>query len=673
MTDSDVVVPGPACTVCERALSTEKRRYFALYCSTTCRKEAAERRRTANAASAVIPTLPASAIAVRSTPTTTRASAPDQPVGPATVACPPLEPLLEEGQLRFRASQALAELSPGAGREQRALTGLGVDRLIEVIKAAAATRSSLERLYGALGLPMASLTWGAPSVGQRQVSPPARGDTTAGPTRLAVTPATPSKPGLKPTREQQRILSACRRGKNLVVEAGAGTGKTSTLKMACELLRGRGLYVAFNRVTVDDARASFPKHVDCRTRHSLAFATVGRHYGHRLGPRVPAERSAEILRILEPVRVNGHLLLDAAAQARIATEGISRFCNSADPVLMKRHLPMPPGLTKTEERQLRTHMLPFALKAWEDVLNPGGLLAFGHDHYLKIWALGDPKLPADFVMLDEAQDSPPVIAHVVRNQEAQRIAVGDSCQQLYAWLGAVDALANWPAEDRLVLSQSWRFGEAVAHEANKWLALLESPLKLSGTKLLASQVADEGDGRRPDVVLCRTNATAVARAIVALNEGVRPGLVGGGAQIRALAQAAITLQAGNGSTHPELAAFRNWEHLREYVRNEEAGADLRTFVQLIDTHSPKLVIAAVDAMAVETQAELVLSTAHRAKGREWNHVEIAGDFPLPPTTSDGGLEPPERAESMLAYVAVTRARLFLNRSGLSWVDQCFPY
>ena len=86
-----------------------------------------------------------------------------------------------------------------------------------------------------------------------------------------------------PTGEQQAIIDACQRGGNLVIEAGAGTGKTSTLRLvAATQPRRRGLYVAYNKATATDAKRSFPASVTCATAHSLAFRTVGRRFAHRL-------------------------------------------------------------------------------------------------------------------------------------------------------------------------------------------------------------------------------------------------------------------------------------------------------------------------------------------------------------------------------------------------------
>src|SRR5215216_5677207 len=113
--------------------------------------------------------------------------------------------------------------------------------------------------------------------------------------------------------------------------------------------------------------------------------------------------------------------------------------------------------------------------------DPAGRLRFTHDCYLKLWQLSDPHLPADYVLLDEAQDANPVVAAIVdRQAHAQRILVGDRCQAIYGWRGAIDAMSRFHADHRLCLSQSFRFGPAIASEANKWLQLLDAPLHLRG-------------------------------------------------------------------------------------------------------------------------------------------------------------------------------------------------
>lgn len=54
----------------------------------------------------------------------------------------------------------------------------------------------------------------------------------------------------------------------------------------------------------------------------------------------------------------------------------------------------------------------------------------------------------------------------------------------------------------------------------------------------------------------------------------------------------------------------------------------------------------------ERSASITISTAHKAKGREWDTVRLYGDFPHVDNMSD--------EELRLVYVAVTRARKHLD-------------
>jgi superfamily I DNA/RNA helicase len=68
--------------------------------------------------------------------------------------------------------------------------------------------------------------------------------------------------------------------------------------------------------------------------------------------------------------------------------------------------------------------------------------------------------------------------------------------------------------------------------------------------------------------------------------------------------------------------------------------------------------------------DVVISTAHRAKGLEWDYVVIGDDFPAPKESlKTGELEWPSEEEMRLAYVAVTRARKGLSTGSLAWGDE----
>lgn len=504
----------------------------------------------------------------------------------------------------------------------------------------------------------------------------------------------------QPTPEQAAVIDACRAGTDLVVEAAAGAGKTSTLRMAAAGMTDRRvLYVAYNKAAAVEAQRSFPAHVRCSTIHSLAFGAVGRQYGHRLNTRVTAKTTAERLGIRSQVDLGRSLTITPTQLVRLASQTVDRFCQSSDPRPHARHVPPVPGMASVRDmvdlvaelehahdpaaadartlladadqsrRDLVAAVLPVAERMWADLQHPdGSAVQFTHDAYLKMFVLGEPSLPYDVVMLDEAQDSNPCRAQLVTSQQAQRIAIGDGCQQLYAWSGAVDALKTWPTDTRLYLTQSWRFGAAVAEQANAWLSLLDTDMQVQGNPHLDSQIVRVMPN--PDAVLCRTNAGAIARVIAALETGRRPALVGGAKELLALAEAARDLKAGRRTYHPELWAFPSWMAVQEYAE-EPAGSDLRVFVKLIEQHGPEDLIRALAACSDEQHADVVISTAHKSKGREWPSVLIADDY-TEPVDDKGKPKPVEPADAMLAYVAVTRAKLELDRGGLAYIDKHVP-
>ncbi|MDP9799372.1 superfamily I DNA/RNA helicase [Catenuloplanes nepalensis] len=85
------------------------------------------------------------------------------------------------------------------------------------------------------------------------------------------------------------------------------------------------------------------------------------------------------------------------------------------------------------------------------------------------------------------------------------------------------------------------------------------------------------------------------------------------------------------------------------------------------TSRADLTIEAGAGTGKKQDADVVVSTAHRAKGREWREVQIGADFREPRPDPYGRHRLPAD-ELMLGYVAVTRAQTRLHRSGLEWVD-----
>ena len=512
-------------------------------------------------------------------------------------------------------------------------------------------------------------------------SPASAGATTAEPaaTPLTERPSTASSLGAAlangaarrkhpPTPEQQAILDAVSklgRGDVLVVQAGAGAGKTSTQVMIEEVLPGRGQYTAFNKSLVKESSHKF-RRAACNTTHSLAFRAIGKRYAKRLdSERVRSRDVACMLGIEDftvpmptPDNPDNFRILAAGFLAGQVTQAVKRFCQSADQEIGESHIKYVDGLDMPEDgrrtyannNRLRQYLLPFCQKAWADLSDPDGKLPFSHDVYVKVWQLEKPVISADYIMLDEAQDTAEVMLDILKQQKAALlIIVGDSAQSIYEWRGAVNAMAAFPEAKELTLSQSFRFGQAIADVANQILAEIPGiTLRLRGFDQVPSTV---GPVAKPHCILTRTNAAAIGAVLQAMADGERPHLIGGGSDVVAFVEAALALQAGKPTSHPELACFGSWSEVQEYVKQDE-GEDLKLMVKLIDSFGAETILNALKRMPTEDHATLTVCTAHKSKGREWDTVKLAPDFPTLSKCSE--------ADFKLIYVAATRAKLRLD-------------
>jgi hypothetical protein len=491
----------------------------------------------------------------------------------------------------------------------------------------------------------------------------------------------------EPTAEQKAIVDAYLRRLNLVINAYAGSGKTTILKMLAEASpRLRFLYVAYNKTAQLDARAKFPVNTRAYTSHGLAFQpmiTMAR----RVGKGQKYLRSFELARLMkisQPTRLSDQRVLAPGQLATLVKQTIRRFCYSADPRITGRHVPYDVERFTPEELDVLCQVIPpIANRIWErDITTDCGLIPMEHDYYLKAFALSHPRLPGDVIALDEAQDSNPCVAAMITEQAlygTQVIMVGDTYQAIYEWRGAVDAMASFarePGVTVLSLTQSFRFGEEIAREANKWLTLLGAPHPLRGYAKIQSRVGKIALDF-PDAVLCRTNAEALKRAIAEIGKGRKVAFPKGTGELMALTRGAKDLKLGRPSEHPDLMAFTTWAQLQDYVDTESDGEDLKRFVELVDEHGVDElfeILAQIGSEERGSDADITISTAHSAKGREWRMVEIACDFREPKRDPEKPDQlpriPPELAK--LAYVAVTRGMHVLDNAGLAWVDNYLP-
>lgn len=491
-------------------------------------------------------------------------------------------------------------------------------------------------------------TFGRPAMrpdAQRQASPL--------PLKMSCTHGTITAMGFPPTPEQQTAIDVFESGDDLVVEAGAGAGKTSTLRAMANTEHGRqrGLYLGFNRRIVEEARSSMPAHVVSATPHSLAWHSGGSRFADRLDH--PRQLSADVaaqagIRGMRAEEEGGRATtLEPGQVAGIVGAAARQFLMSGDPSPRAHHVVLPPEVRRTTD--VVSKLMPHVRRVWDDLQDPAGTWPYVHNAYLKQWCLTSPVLRYGYVLFDEAQDAYPAVAALVAAQQAQKVYVGDSAQAIYGFNGAVDAIGSFTGR-RCSLTQSFRFGAAIAESANTILAspALAVALRIVGNPALDSEVSDFVVD--PDAVLVRTNAGAVE--VLLQHPQQRLAVVGGTKDIKAFVWAAGRLRAGRAPEHRDLSCFPTWDAVREYVKEDQAGAELKSMVGLVDRYGVATVVQAAKQTVTEKRAEMVVSTAHRAKGREWDRVQVHSDFP------SGWQDDPD--EARLMYVVRTRARLALG-------------
>lgn len=234
-----------------------------------------------------------------------------------------------------------------------------------------------------------------------------------------------------------------------------------------------------------------------------------------------------------------------------------------------------------------------------------------------------------------------------------------NCQAIYTWRGAVDALADFELEgaNTATLSQSFRFGDPIAEVANNLLGRLRVPLRLRGFGPVISTV---GPIAEPSCILTRTNAGAIEICLSRLDAGYRPFLVGGGKEVTGFCTGALALQRGQRTSYPELACFESWAEVQLYVVTDENGQDLALMVKLVDDYGAQVILDALAGQGREEDADVVVSTAHKSKGRQWSRVQIHEDFF---EVREGDRDLPA-SELRLCYVAATRAQHELDLSAV---------
>lgn len=474
-----------------------------------------------------------------------------------------------------------------------------------------------------------------------------------------------------PTEEQTTLVEMSKKLPRLKINALAGAAKTTSLQLIANEVEEKSLYLAFNKAMAEEAKTKFPSWVEVRTTHSLAFKYFGKEISHKLTrPNGPYKNvcgtGGEIAKHLKlPEFLIEDRTITSAGVGLAVKETVNRFEYSADQELSEKHVSMSVvgrliRLKTFDKGAWVGLVLAGAKELWELRKDPTNNILATHDTYLKLYQLSEPDLSLyRVVYVDEQQDSNACVLDILLRQQTKLVLVGDQFQQIYQFRGSVDALDKVDCEEA-VLSQSFRFGPAVAEIANCILGMAGgTTTQLKGWDI-ESKVCSSGEDSFLDeskhyALLYRTNGALISDAVELLSDGKRIKIEIDMREFIKLLSSVQALHDNNKKRvkHELVQSFDTFAELREEA--EGSGGELAMAANLVQQRRANYVLAKINTYVAPSNPDITLTTAHKSKGREWDQVVLAEDFPSVYDKNGEwvGLEVQERN---LLYMAVTRAK-----------------
>jgi DNA helicase-2/ATP-dependent DNA helicase PcrA len=463
---------------------------------------------------------------------------------------------------------------------------------------------------------------------------------------------------------QQNIFRFVAEGEgNAIVDAVAGSGKSTTIIEAMKLAQGESIFLAFNKAIADELKR---KGVNGRTFHSLVFGVVLRAM-HQDGPTLDKLRllSRNLFSFAQSKKYGAFAqrLVSIARGMGVGIDGMMPNTEEAWIALAAHHAMEPEGEKCFAEAIDAAQML-FAQCLHDPRVD--------FDDMLYIAVRDNLTLPKfDFVFVDEAQDTNPIqraILHKILAPGARLIAVGDPHQAIYGFRGAdSDALRVLGREfncTTLPLSISYRCPTKVVEYVQQWVPHIEArPGAPEGV------VKDLGTEWNPlefmagDLVVCRKTAPLIATAFRFIRAGVPVQVLGRdiGQGLKALI---AKMKADDVDELAEkLVKWCQREVAKAVKEDDEAKAEnirdrtavvLTLIENLVEGHRTiEALNAGIDWLFEDKGRAVIFCTGHKSKGLEARRVFWLGrsECPAPWARKDWQ----KVQEINICYVIGTRA------------------
>lgn len=453
---------------------------------------------------------------------------------------------------------------------------------------------------------------------------------------------------------------------NLIVEAVAGSGKTTTLVEAIKRAVGSSIFLAFNKSIATELAS---RGVNARTFHSLTYSPV-------LRARKAHTVTNDKLRKLTKQNMSGDAeymygafickLVGYARQVGIDTP----LC--ADTVEAWYELVEHHDMQLDNEDADMGTAVDYARKllGWS---NASDMVDFDDMLYFAVRdGISLPKF--DNVYVDEAQDTNVIQRAILRKimkPSSRLVAVGDPAQAIYGFRGAdsqsLDMIASEFGCSRLPLSVSYRCATSVVDYARNWVGHIEAA---EGAPVGQVEQRNEWNVSQfimGDLVVCRTTKPLVslgykmlkARVPVRImGQEIGKGLIALIKKMRAKGVDQLVTKLGVWADREvELAVAADKPGKAESIRDkQECILVLIDGLDEINRTIPEL-CRVIEQLFADQVNVTTLATIHKAKGLEADRVYWLNRSQCP---SKWARQPwQKQQEANLCYVAATRAKLHL--------------
>lgn len=492
-----------------------------------------------------------------------------------------------------------------------------------------------------------------------------------------------------PSAHQQRYFDWLETGTgSCVVIATAGSGKSTTIIKGLTRISERASVqiLVFNTILGAELRDKiaalaeetgrlFDK-VSAKTFHSLCFGAVAKKLGKdSRAIRTDGNKSRDICRNWLDQRLMFMYSSFICKLVGLAKgEGIGALVPNTDDRWYKLIQHHDLELEHEEASEAEAVKLAKELLERSNAASLNAHIDFDDQLYLVcLWKLR--LWQNDFVFIDEAQDTNPIrraVAKLALRPGGRLVAVGDPRQAIYGFTGAShDAIELIKKEFNAVempLTVSYRCPRAVIEQAQTIVPYIEAAPSAIEGKVSYINIIEALNILGPhDAILCRNTAPLIELAYDLIRRGRGCAVLGKdiGANLVKLIE---NMKAkGIEALEEKLDAYREREVAKYTAKGEEQKAESVTdrvhCIQIViknlnenERTVPKL-ISKLTSIFSDTNGVLMLSTAHKAKGREWDNVAILRPDLMPSKWARQDWQALQ--EENLMYVAWTRARKHL--------------